>query len=155
MPPCGMASRALTARFMITCSIWLGSARTAPSSATRDHHQIDVLADQAGQQFEVFRDHGVQVKNFGSEHLLAAEGQELPGEGGGAVGGVGNFLGGPADSGLGADAIQQKLGVAGDDHQQIVEVVGNAAREAADGFHLLRLAELLFQSAMLGYVFGE
>ena len=31
-PPPGIASRALTARFMMTCSIWLASARMAPRS---------------------------------------------------------------------------------------------------------------------------
>src|SRR5207248_10333544 len=41
---------------------------------------------------------------------------------------------------------------AGDDREQVVEVVGYAARQPADGFELLRLAELLFQSAALGDV---
>jgi hypothetical protein len=36
-----------------------------------------------------------------------------------------------------------------DDHQQVVEVVRNAARQAANGFHLLRLAQLQFQVAAL------
>ena len=121
----------------------------------RDHYQIDVFADQPGEQFEVFGDDGVQIEDLGSEHLLAAESQKLPGEGGGAIGGIGNLLGRPAHAGVGPDAIQQKFGVAGDDHQQIVEVVGNAAGQTTDGFHFLRLAKLLLEGAVLGDVFGE
>ena len=131
--------------------IGFGRAQFAP----RNHDQLDVFADQASQHFEVFRDHRVQIENLGSQHLLAAEGQELAGERGGAVGGIGNFLRGPAHRRIGADALQQKLAVAGDHHQQIVEVVGNAAGQAADGFHLLGLAKLLFQRAMLGHILGE
>ena len=62
---------------------------------------------------------------------------------------------GPRDSGSLADALQQELAVAGDHHEQIVEVVGDAAGEPADGFHLLRLAELLLQGAAFGDVFGK
>ena len=40
--------------------------------------------------------------------------------------------------------------VAADDGEQVVEVVGHAAGQAADGLHLLRLAELLLQLAALG-----
>src|SRR5947208_143454 len=39
--------------------------------------------------------------------------------------------------------LQQVLGAAGDDRQEIVEVVGHAAGQAPDGLHLLRLPELL------------
>ncbi len=46
----------------------------------RHHDQIDVFADQPGQHFHVFRDHAVQVNDLGSQHLLAAEGQQLAGE---------------------------------------------------------------------------
>ena len=34
-PPVGMASRAFTARFISTCSIWIGSTRTLPRSGAR------------------------------------------------------------------------------------------------------------------------
>ena len=96
-----------------------------------------------------------RFNNLGRQHLLAAEGQQLAGQRSGAIGGVGDLLGRAAQRGVGADALQQELGVPGDHHQQIVEVVGDAAGEAADGFHLLRLAELLFEGAALGDVFGE
>ena len=47
-PPVGMASRALTTRFMITCSSCPGSALTQPSLGTS--LVLDVLADQHGGQ---------------------------------------------------------------------------------------------------------
>ena len=45
--------------------------------------------------------------------------------------------------------------VARDHHEEIIEIVGDASGEASDGFHFLRLAELLFERATLGDVFGE
>src|SRR5262249_40779785 len=48
-----------------------------------------------------------------------------------------------------------KLRVAGDHHQQIVEVMGNTASQPANGLHLLGLAQLLLERPALGYVFGE
>ena len=53
------------------------------------------------------------------------------------------------------ELVEQDLGVAADDHEQIVEVVSDAAGEAADGFHFLGLAELIFEDAALGDVFGD
>src|SRR5262249_34395299 len=44
------------------------------------------------------------------------------------------------------ESTAQKLRVAADDHQQIVEVVGNAARQLAERFHLLRLRQLLLRA---------
>jgi hypothetical protein len=49
-------------------------------------------------------------------------------------------------------ASQQHLGIAADDREQVVEVVRHAASQAAEGFHLLGLAELRFQVLALGDV---
>ena len=85
MPPCGMASRAFTPRLMITCSSWLGSARTRPSSASGADGNGDVLADDPLQQLFHFQDQPVEIEHARLQQLLAAEGQELPGEPGGLV----------------------------------------------------------------------
>ena len=45
----GIASRALTTRLTITCSICAGSAWTRPSVGSSTRHELDVLADQAAQ----------------------------------------------------------------------------------------------------------
>src|SRR5579864_6377783 len=50
----------------------------------------------------------------------------------------------------GTKTAQQDFRVAMDDGEQVVEVVGHPAREAADGFHFLGLAELGFQATLFG-----
>ena len=90
-----------------------------------------------------------------SQHLLAAEGQKLARERRCAFGGAGDFLRGPAQVRFGPETLQQKFGVSGNHHQQIVEVVRDAARQPADGLHLLRLAQLLFERAPFGDVLGK
>ena len=155
LPPEGMASRALTARFMMTCSICPASARTGQRFWPGTMHEVDVLADHAGEHLQVLGGDVVQVDDARGEHLLAAEGEQLAGQRGGAFGGAGDLLGRTAQMRLGAEALEQEFRVAGDHHEQIVEVVGDAAGEAADRFHLLRLAQLLLEGAAFGDVFGE
>ena len=46
---------------------------------------------------------------------------------------------------FGRRAVEQGLRVAADDHQQVVEVVGNPAGQPSDSVHFLGLAKLLFQ----------
>ena len=82
-----MASRAFTTRFMRTCSIWPGSARTGPRLASIGD-ELDVLADQPPQHLLDLGHDRVQVQDPGLQHLLAAEGQELAGEPGRALGGL-------------------------------------------------------------------
>ena len=85
----------------------------------------------------------VQVEQRRLDDLLAAEGQQLAGEPGGArarlldLCDVGLALDRPVEIG------QQQLAVAQNHGQQIVEVVRDAAGQPADGFHLLRLLKLL------------
>ena len=49
----------------------------------------------------------------------------------------------------------EKFGIADDHGQQIVEVVGDAAGELADGLHLLRLDELLLGALALGQIVDD
>jgi hypothetical protein len=44
---------------------------------------------------------------------------------------------------------RQELRVAADHREEVVEVVGDAAGEQADGVHLLRVAELLLEALQL------
>ncbi len=119
------------------------------------HDQVDVLADQAREHLQVFGDDFVQVDDLRRQHLLAAEGEQLARKRGGAFGGAGDFLSGTAKFGVGRHALEQEFRVAGDHHQQVIEVVRDASGETADGFHFLRLAELLLEGAALGDVLGE
>ena len=84
--------------------------------------------------------------------MLPAESQQLPGQRGG-------FLHGPGDlAGIGGllavhrQLLADKTGVAVDGHQDIVEIVGDAARQPAHGLHLLGLAQLLLQFLLGGNV---
>ena len=45
--------------------------------------------------------------------------------------------------------VAQQIGIALDDGEKVVEVVGDTARQPADRFHLLGLQEPLFQVAAL------
>ena len=67
--------------------------------------------------FRFSRDDAIQVENLGREHLLAAEGQQLASERGGAFGGVGDFLRWPTQRRIVGRALEQKFAVARDDHQ--------------------------------------
>ncbi len=49
-----------------------------------------------------------------------------------------------------SQAPAQQFQRAHDNGQHIVEVVGDAAGQLADGLHLLRLAQLVFQAVLLG-----
>ena len=91
-------------------------------------------------------DNGVEVDDARLQHLLAAEGEKLARERGGAIGSA--MMTSLCAAGVALrEHVEQKLGVALDDHQEIVEVVSDATGEAADGFHFLRLAELIFSGA--------
>ena len=144
-PPVGIASRAFTARFINTCSSCERSPNTGSGAGVVSMHQLDVLADQPAHQPPDFANDDVDVEHFGPEHLLAAEGQELPRQQAGAMRGaldLVEILG--AEIG-GVERRRHQLGVAGDDGQQVVEVVRDAAGEPADGFHLHRLRQLLLR----------
>ena len=64
VPPSGMASRALTARFIRTCSSWPGSAWTRRGRAERAS-QLDVLADEPPQQLLHVAHQRVEVERPG------------------------------------------------------------------------------------------
>ena len=92
-PPLGMASRALTARFISTCSIMPASAWTNSGcmanlnctwmSSPRMRRSILVMSLMDFVQVQIARLH----------RLLAAEHEQLAGERGGALGGLANLRG--------------------------------------------------------------
>ena len=85
-PPAGMASRALTARFITTCSICTGSAlmQSRPGS-TRTVRRTFSSSSRRQHLAQVGQDHP-EVEHLGGQDLLAAEGEELAGEAGRALG---------------------------------------------------------------------
>ena len=120
--------------------------------AIRPHHaepgrghdpECDVLAQHSTEHGAHAGQHLVEIEHRQVSHLLAAEHQELARE-------LGGPLARPLDLrelvvGLaGRNGREQLLAVAQDHRQQIVEVVGDAAGEAAHGLELLSLEELRF-----------
>src|ERR1039457_3084101 len=53
------------------------------------------------------------------------------------------------------ELVEQDFGITADDHEEVVEVMSDAAGEAAYGFHFLGLAELILEEAAGGDVFGD
>jgi hypothetical protein len=84
------------------------------------------------------------------QHLAAAEREQLARERGRLRGGAGDLR-----ELLAAVAAREDLGVAGDHRQQVVEVVRDAAGEAADRLHLLRVAQPALEPLALADVVGE
>ena len=70
---------------------------------------------------------------------------------GGAHRGARDLFGVGAALVLRIERVQHDLGVADDRRQQVVEIVRDAAGQAADRFHLLRVAQLFFEHQPLGH----
>ena len=110
---------------------------------------LDVLADQAREHLAHFGDDGVQVDHARLQHLHAAEGQQLARHGNGAAGGFLNLLHAFLVESVRAFAVLEQIAIAADDGQQIIEVVRDAARQPAHGFHFVGLAQSFFELPLL------
>ena len=121
--------------------------------------QLHVLADHPPDQALVGLHHLVEGERLKLAHLAAAEGQELAYQVSGLEGAFEHaFQVGPVGAAL-VQVFHGQLGVADDHREDIVEVVGDAPGQVADGLHLLGLAQLLgheffffFGPALLAYV---
>ena len=87
-------------------------------------------------------DQRVRIEHTWHEHLAPAEGKELAGECGGAVGGAADLLEVAAVRRRGWKFEQDEIAIAADHGEHVVEVVRDATGETADRLHLLRLNEL-------------
>lgn len=94
-----------------------------------------------------------QIDHFAHAGLLAAEREELPGEAGSPIGGVQGDLEVGAGCRVGRQAVGRQLHGVAHRSQQVVEVVGNAARQLPDGFHLLNDIEPFLQFGALPFEF--
>ena len=104
--------------------------------------QIDVLADEPPQHLEHARHGLVQVEHLRGDGLLAGKGQQLPGEVGGALGGLADFLEIVMERLGRVHLVQGQLRMAEDHAQHVVEIMGHAAGQPAHRFHLLGLLKL-------------
>ena len=113
--------------------------------ASRLPDQIDILADEPPQHLQ-HPCHGcVDIEHLGSNSLFAGEGQELPGQIGGALGRLANVLQAGMERMRALQPPERQFAMADDDAQHVVEIMGDAAGQPAHGFHLLRLDQLHLQ----------
>ena len=108
---------------------------------------MTVGADEATQHRVDLADAGVEREHARLEHLTSAERQQLAGQAGGPLARVADLLDVSPDRIVGAELLQDQIAVAQDAGEQVVEVVGDPARQLPDGLHLLRVAQLLLAPA--------
>ena len=113
---------------------------------------FDVARERAPQQLVHAVDHPVQVDDLGLEHLLTCEPEQAPRQRRTAHCRAQGRLGLAQKARAFAQRAREQLHVADDDGQQIVEIVRDAAREAADRFHLLALPQLRFELTFVRHV---
>ena len=144
VPPDGMASRALNGeieqRELELARIDLDEA----GPPRHDHADFDVAAQRAAEHvLELGQPFG-EVDHARLQRLPPREGEQLPGQAFAALRRIGDGVEQPRLL-LVADVAAQPVHAAADDHQQIVEVVGDAAGQLADRFEPLRLAQRAFR----------
>jgi hypothetical protein len=79
----------------------------------------------------------VEIEHHRVRNLLAREGQELAHELGGSFSRDADLLNVFSAGGSSLDVLSKELRVVDDDTEDVVEIVGDASRELADGLHLL------------------
>ena len=123
-----------------------------PEPAPRERRQVDVGPEQPAEHLLHPGESVVQVQYSRIEHLLPAEGEELPREVRRAHSSRPDLLDVRAQGLAGLEIASDHLGVAEDHGQEVIEIVRDAARESPDSLHLLRLKELSFQTPPSRYV---
>ena len=155
VPPLGIASLALMARFSSTCSSWPGSARIGPGPLTQPKQDAAVLTHDPREHPFPSDHERVQLESHGAEHLAAAEGQQLGGDGGCSFGRLPYVLHVGSD-GLGDIGPVEHEGRGAEDYAHLViGLVRHSAGEPADRLHAVRLAETLLGRPALGHVHAD
>jgi hypothetical protein len=117
-----------------------GIGGDVPHVRLEDRPDGDALAERMAQQLGELRDEVVRIERPRLGRLAAREGEQLPGERGGAIGAAADHLEVAAGVGLGVRVLQD-LERAADDVQRVVEIVRDTAREQAERFHFLRVRQ--------------
>ena len=136
----------------MTCSIWPRSTRTSPRfgsstvcmwmSSPMRRASIRLRSSTSALTLEDPR----------LARLPSREGEELPRQPAGVLAGAQNLAHLDPHVVVEPRAREQELAVADDDAEDVVEIVRNAAGEAPDAVHLLRLAQVAFEPPALGDV---
>ena len=140
---------------MSAASSCAGSATTGQTFGRELEHDLDLLAERAGQQPRDLVDQIVDVDRCGLQRLAAGEGEQ-PARKSAPRNAASSAS--PASSstvGVLLHDTAQHVEIADDDCEQVVEVMRHAAGEVADRLHLLRLNELGLGLASLGDVLSD
>ena len=142
-PPFGIASRAFTARLSSASSSSLGSTLIAQLLLRNRDLDGDVAAQRPVEHLLELGKPLREIDHRRGEHLPARECEQLAGEAFAARGRVRDHVEQPRMLFVGQVA-PQALHAAADDHQQIVEVVRDAAGQLPDRLQALGLPQRAF-----------
>ena len=117
--------------------------------------QPHILAQEPAEQHLELADQLAQRQGLALHRLLAGEGQELAHQVGGTHPGLADLGQGLVAGVPHRMAVQQLVQPQLDGGEQVVEVVGHAPGQLADGLHLLVLGQLQFQLLLVGHVQQE
>ena len=143
VPPSGMASRELSARFTSACSIWPRSASIGQSSVV----EVGRRARCARRACARGAPRGRRRRRSGSSDSSDCDSWrlkivQLPRQRGAAPGRAPDLLDVGAHRGALVELVDDELRVVDDHAEDVVEVVGDAAGELTDGLEPAGLAEL-------------
>jgi hypothetical protein len=150
-----MASRALMARLTSAEVSWLRST-SAGQALSLNAVSISICLPSVGaSSLTTSSINALTSVSSGRSGCFLAKGQQVRRELRRPVGGVIDHLGDRGQRRIMLDAVGQDLDRAGDHGEHVVEVMGDAAGQLPDRFHLLRLEQLLFGGALCGDVPDE
>ena len=107
--------------------------------------QRDARPQRALEQIAHALDQPTQIDRHRAQILLARERQQPLGQRSAALGALHRAIDQPMQTRIVRQALAQQVEIAHHRHQQIVEVMRDAAGELPDRLHLLRLAQLLLR----------
>ncbi len=124
------------------------------SSQARIFHgdERDIFTDESAEDPVDVGDDFVEIDHFRLQQLAAAEGQQLAGECGSALAGFSYFLYFLQERRIISQAIDEQIAIAGNDSQQVVEIMRDSSGKPSDGLHFLCLPEMLDHLQFFGGV---
>ena len=131
---------------------WLGSTVRHAGLVLEHRFDLDMLAERRSQQLGGVDDQHVDVDLARLQRLLAGEREQMLGEIRAARGGVVDHPGDRRELRLLLDRVRQDLDGAGDDRQDIVEIMRDAAGELTEGFHLFGLPDAVLRRDLVGQI---
>ena len=139
--PPGIACHALVQRFITTWWMRERSASTFGTSRAKPGDHLDARRQRGPQQPDRFLDDLAQPDDAPLVRLPPPEGEDLLDELAGARARLLDFGQALLRRMLRHEILPRQFDVADDRAEDVVEVVGDAAGEGAEGLHLLRLAQ--------------